>query len=146
MPPVSMHRVWLAARMARGQASSRVERTPLKVNMPGAWVAVTTYSTTRTPVRATAGRSTRVWRQSRAAGRAVVALTATSAGSEGRWWRSPRPPGDLQQPADHHDHDDDDPAGDLGVVGVPPEPEHQRRDQGQAERGQHRPEQGPPPP
>ena len=50
IPPVSMHSVWLAARMARGQASSRVERTPLGVNMPGATSPVTTYRSSRTPV------------------------------------------------------------------------------------------------
>ncbi len=32
MPPVSMHSVWLAAKIASGQASSRIERTPAAVS------------------------------------------------------------------------------------------------------------------
>ena len=31
MPAVSMHRVWLAAKMANGQASNRIDRTPRTV-------------------------------------------------------------------------------------------------------------------
>ena len=72
MPPVSMHSVWLAARMASGQASSSVARTPLALNRPGATSPVTTYRTTRTPPRTMAGRSTSAWRHWVMAGSAVA--------------------------------------------------------------------------
>ena len=81
MPPVSMHSVWLAARMASGQASSSVDRTPLALNRPGSTSPVTTYRTSRTPPRTMAGRSTSAWRHWVIAGSAVAALTWTSAGS-----------------------------------------------------------------
>ena len=57
IPPVSMHSVWLAAKMARGQASSRIERSPPTVNRLGSWMPVTRYSTTSSPVSAITGRS-----------------------------------------------------------------------------------------
>ena len=41
MPPVSMHSVWLAAKMASGQASSRIERTPAVVSRLSSCHAVT---------------------------------------------------------------------------------------------------------
>jgi hypothetical protein len=70
IPPVSMHSVWLAAKIASGQASSRIERTPPTVNRLGSNAPVTRYSTTSSPVSAITGRSaSRVPTRLRGAGR-----------------------------------------------------------------------------
>ena len=41
MPPVNMHNVWLAAKIANGQASRRIERTPATRNRLSSCHAVT---------------------------------------------------------------------------------------------------------
>ena len=41
MPPVSMHSVWLAAKMASGQASRRIDRMPPVVRRLSSFHTVT---------------------------------------------------------------------------------------------------------
>ncbi len=41
IPPVSMHRVWLAAKIASGHDSSKIERTPGAVSRLSSFHAVT---------------------------------------------------------------------------------------------------------
>ena len=41
MPPVSMHSVWLAAKMASGQASRRIDRMPAVVRRLSSFHTVT---------------------------------------------------------------------------------------------------------
>jgi hypothetical protein len=57
IPPVSMARVWQAARIARGTAARIVDPTQLGVTTPGWASCIRTTSSTRSAVSGISGRS-----------------------------------------------------------------------------------------
>ena len=150
-----MHSVWLAAKIASGQASSRIERTPRTrqeaVVLPGrdgvehdddaAEHERRVLGEARAPARPgglldDGGDDLR--RLGGRGRRGPLRRRCVAAPELSSCRRHALLPPRLQQPGDEHDEDDDHAAGRLGVARVPAEPEHDRRDQRQAQGGEHR--------
>ena len=74
-----MHSVWLAAKIASGQASRRIERMPATRSRLSSCHAVIAYSTTKTPASTSVGCSARRTRHPGRAASLAIAVTVSTA-------------------------------------------------------------------